>query len=197
MLQPAPRSGGLRRGRRLTFAALAVLTVLSLLGCDVQDEPEPDADETGAGGDGGGRADARPPTEDLGPEPCTANDDCEDPLPFCRRVAGEPGRCVECLDSTFCPRNLPVCGLDDTCVPRDPSQCREDLDCAASRPRCVLPGVDAVGLCVQCASNADCAGGTPTCATTGTCVGRGASSACTADAQCGARRFCVSGDCAF
>lgn len=179
------------------IGGVLLVGLCALAGCDVQETTDPDLGDAFDPGTDAGVRDRGVPDVDLGFDPCESAEDCADPTPVCRRVAGEPGRCVECLDSTFCPRTLPVCGLDDTCVRRDPAQCREDFDCAASAPRCVVPGSDAVGICVLCATDGDCGGGTPRCSAAGRCVSSAASVPCTGDAECGPRRLCEAGACTF
>jgi Cys-rich repeat protein len=112
----------------------------------------------GVPGDGGSNAGAA----------CTSDETCARPTPYCDLVSQ---RCVECLGTANCGRNLSCEPLSHTCV-----ECVADTQCAGATPYC-----SPAYRCVTCLANGNCPNGQACDTTSYRCV-----PACTSDMQCAA-----------
>ena len=88
---------------------------------------------------------------------CKTDSDCagNPSAPHCKGsgVVGQPGTCVQCVDTTQCPAGS-ACAGDNTCGVKG---CTADAGCQAPTPRCDL--VDTPHACVACLADADCQSG--------------------------------------
>ena len=133
--------------------------------------------------DGNGGGPGAPPTPVV-IDACGTNADCTNPaLPVCNTTPN-PNVCVQCLASTDCSGNTPVCNASNTCI-----ACSGDGDCGGSTPACQASGGcgecsatnstlctgttpvcnAGTGVCVACSGDSDCGGSTPACQTSGAC----------------------------